>query len=299
MPITLDSIARPSGGLAMVAMDQRESLRTMFVDAGRPDVTTAELTEFKCAVAEVLSPEISGFLTDREHGFPQVRDRGLVAPTAGLILAADSLVQEPLGPVTDTGVDAAVLAPDFDRGGVVALKLLVKWKRDGRRQARREMAEQFARSCDRLGLLSVLEPVVEPTERELADGSWDHLSAICECADELSRVGQSLYKVQVPLGGRGPRDVLDAACRELNSHIVGPWVVLSQGVDRDDYLTAVTSACAAGASGFLAGRAIWSDLVGRADLRSALAEISVPRLRRLCEVVDTVATPWHGKEIAR
>lgn len=135
MTPTLAALARPSGGLAMLAMDQRESLRTMFVAAGRPDVTPAELTDFKRTVARVLSPHVSGFLIDREFGFPQVRDEGLVAPTAGLILAADTLVQEPLGPVTDTGLDDGVLADGFDLQGVSALKLLVKWRRDERREA--------------------------------------------------------------------------------------------------------------------------------------------------------------------
>jgi sulfofructosephosphate aldolase len=70
-------------------------------------------------------------------------------------------------------------------------------------------------------------------------------------------------------------------------------VVLSQGVERDDFPAAVGAAGRGGASGFLAGRALWSDVVGRADLDRALREVSVPRLERLAEIVDRECTPWR------
>jgi sulfofructosephosphate aldolase len=56
MTHTLDAIARPSGTFAMVAMDQRESLRHMFdlAGSGRPDDDV--LIDFKVAVAEELGP---------------------------------------------------------------------------------------------------------------------------------------------------------------------------------------------------------------------------------------------------
>lgn len=138
----------------------------------------------------------------------------------------------------------------------------------------------------------MLEPVVDATPAELAADEWEPERAILDAARELSVLGQSLYKVQVPLAGKEAGPVLDAACRALGAAITGPWVVLSQGVAADDYLDAVRSACGAGASGFLAGRAIWADLVGRPDLAQALTEVAVPRLQRLSAVVDATATPW-------
>jgi sulfofructosephosphate aldolase len=49
-----------------------------------------------------------------------------------------------------------------------------------------------------------------------------------------------------------------------------------------------------GASGFLAGRAVWADIVGSPDIPKALREISIPRLERLAEIVDTHAKPWSS-----
>lgn len=291
---TLDTIARESGTLAMVAMDQRESLRTMFADAGagRPD--NAAMIAFKTAVADALAPLASGFLIDRHFGFDAVRTRGLPAG-CGLILAADNLVQEPGGPVEDTALDDVVAAPDFDLHGVAALKLLIIWRRDDRREQRVELARRFIDLAAERGVLSVLEPVVRATPAEDADASWNTDEAIVEAARELSPLRPSLYKAQVPRAGRGDADELRAACVALGEAITGPWVVLSQGVAREDFFDAVRAACAGGASGFLAGRALWSDLVGRHDLPRALAEVAVPRIQRLIELVDAAAVPWRRR----
>lgn len=288
---TLDAIARPGGGLAMVAMDQRESLRHMFdlAGAGRPGDDV--LVGFKRAVAAELGGLASGFLIDRDFdGLGVLRD-GLLPSDCGFILAADALEQEPGGSVEDTGLDAGAL-DDARADGVAAIKLLVIWRRDARREARVELAERFIAAARERGVLSVLEPVVRATPGELADGSWDQEAAIREAARELSALRPSLYKVQVPLGGAGSEAEQRAESERLAADILGPWVVLSQGVALDRFADAVTAACRAGASGFLAGRALWSDVVGAPDVPAALRELSRPRLERLVEIVDAHARPW-------
>jgi sulfofructosephosphate aldolase len=290
---TLDLIARPGGTLAMVAMDQRESLRTMIAGTdGGSAVDDRALVDFKLAVARELGPLASGFLIDRHYAFDQVRAEQLLGPGTGLILAVDALSQEPGQPVAETDLDETVLAPDFDRTDVVALKLLIIWRRDERRAHRVGLARTFIEGARRLGLLSVLEPVVRATPAEEAAGSWDAEAAIREAARELSALGPSLYKVQVPRAGVGTPAELRAACAELDRAVSGPWVVLSQGVARENFLTAVTAACQSGASGFLAGRALWSDVVAAPNTGAALRSTSVPRMLRLIEAVDAYARPW-------
>lgn len=288
-PPTLDAIARPGGGFAMVAMDQRESLRTMFDAAGAGRPADDVLVGFKLEVARALGPLASGFLIDRHYGFE--RAGALLPDSCGLILAVDELEQDPGGPVQETGLDEAALAADL--AGVRALKLLVIWRRDERRSERVELAARFAAEARARGVLSVLEPVVRATPAEEAAETWDLDDAIREAARELSPTGADLYKVQVPSGGRGSDAELAARCRALAADITGPWVVLSQGVHHDDFLRAVTLACQAGASGFLAGRALWSDLVGAPDLPADLRAVARPRLERLCTVVDEHARPWR------
>jgi sulfofructosephosphate aldolase len=268
--MNLDLIARPGGTFAMVAMDQRESLRTM-MGGDAPD---ERLAAFKLAVACELGPHCSGFLMDRRFGWDAVA----AARPNGLMLAVDTLVQEPGGPVEDTGLDAAV-----EPGPAVGLKLLVIWRDDADRPRRLDTARRFVDLAGSLGLLAVLEGIVRTDA--------DREAAIVEAAAELSSAAPSLYKVEVPFRGRGG-DV-EAACREIDAVVPMPWVVLSNGVELDDFPAAVEAACRAGASGFLAGRAIWSDLVDEADPAPALREVALPRLQRLAAIVDAHARPWR------
>jgi sulfofructosephosphate aldolase len=285
---TLDAIARPGGGLAMIAMDQRESLRHMFDLAGAGRPADEVLVDFKRAVATELADRASGFLVDRDFGGMGILADGLLPEGCGFILAADALTQEPGGPVEETALDEGALELACE-DGVDAIKLLIIWRRDERREQRVELAERFIREARERGVLSVLEPVVRAAPGE--DG-FDQEDAIREAARELSVLRPSLYKVQVPLAGAGEPAEQLAASERLARDVTGPWVVLSQGVALDRFAAAVEAACRAGASGFLAGRALWSDVVGAPDVPAALRERSRPRLERLTEIVDAHARPW-------
>jgi sulfofructosephosphate aldolase len=285
---TLDLLARPSGTFAMVAMDQRESLRTMLAEEGHPS-DDAALTAFKLEVAAVLAPLASAFLIDRHYAFADlVRERSLPSG-CGLILAADALAQPPGGAVEDTELDLTVDPGRARRDGVVALKLLVIWKRDGQESRREEMAHRFVALCRDAGLLSVLEPVAVPAPGQT---DFDLDAAILDAASALGPSGPSLYKAQVPRRGRGSMGELVTACEKLDGRLSQPWVVLSNGVEAADFPAAVEAACRAGASGMLAGRALWRDALATPDPAAALRTRSADRLRRLGETVDRYGRPW-------
>jgi sulfofructosephosphate aldolase len=273
---TLDDLARPSGTFAMVAMDQRESLRTMLREHGL-EATDERVAAFKAAVARELAPHASGFLIEPEH-----LDSVASHVPHGLILAVDRLTQERGGPVEDTALDED--APPAQ--AVVGLKLLVIWRDDERRTERVGLARRFAALAERHGVLSVLEPVVRHEDRE-----W----AIVEAARELGATGCSLYKCQVPLEGKGDPDAITAGARAIDAALPVPWVVLSQGVAADDFPGAVAASCRGGASGFLAGRALWTATLAADDPTEILRGRSVPRLRQLGEIVDAHGRPWREK----
>jgi len=279
---TLDALARPSGTFLMVAIDQRESLRTMLLEHGH-DAGDERLARFKLAVARELAPHASGILIDDEYGAHVVEEAVRLVPrSCGVLLAVDLLEQEPGEVVEDTRLDERDEIP----GGVVALKLLVIWRDDARRAERAETARRFVELSERHGVLSVLEPVVRHDDRE-----W----AIVEAARELGAVGPSLYKCQVPLAGKGDPAEITRWCREIDAALPCPWVVLSQGVDPDDFPRAVEAACRGGASGMLAGRAVWTPALAAEDPTPVLREHSVPRLRELAAIVDAHGRPWRDK----
>src|SRR5919112_4694893 len=122
----LARLARPSHAFAMLALDQRESLRTMLsASRGSPEpVADESLRAFKVAAARALTPGASAVLLDVEYGLWSVRDAGAIAPGCGLIVAADRLTHEPGGPVEWTEVDEDVLADDAIAALADAYKLL-------------------------------------------------------------------------------------------------------------------------------------------------------------------------------
>ena len=286
MTITLDALARPSGTFLMVAMDQRESLRTMLAEHHPGEISTERLVRFKLAVARELGGSASGLLIDDEYGSEVVAQAAaLLPPSCGLILAVDALQQPPGGIVEET----TLAAPRVLDPAVVALKLLVIWRDDGQRRRRVEMAYAFSALAREHGLLSVLEPVVRGPE------GFDRESSIVEAAAELSVTGCDLYKCQVPLAGRGDPAEITRWARAIDAACATPWVVLSQGVEPADFPAAVAAACRGGASGMLAGRAVWTATLPADDPTELLRAHSVPRLAELGAIVDAHGRPWREK----
>jgi sulfofructosephosphate aldolase len=285
MRLTLAALARETGTFLMVAMDQRESLRTMLA-AHHDDLDDARIVRFKLAVARELGPYASGFLIDRHYAYEEIVRERLLPPDCGLILAADALEQPPGGIVEDTALDEGVDAAAAGRNGVVALKLLVVWRDDDRRGRRIEMVRRFVELARAHRLLSVLEPVVRGPE------GFDRESAIVDAASELGVLGCDLYKCEVPTHGAGEPEEITAWSRRIDAAVPCPWVVLSQGVDPARYPAAVEAACRGGASGMLAGRAVWTATLAADDPTELLQAHSVPRLRELAAIVDAHGRPW-------
>lgn len=281
---TLKDITRPSGGFSMLAVDQREAMRLMFAAAGVPaPVTDRHLTDFKVNAAKILSPYASAILVDQQFCYHQIVEQNAIAKSCAMIVAADEFIPGNGIPVDSVVIDNGVDAQAVKRDGGKALKLLVLWRSDEDPAQRLEMVRNFNQLCHANGLLSIIEPVVRPPRR---GDVFDREKAIIEAAKELGDSGADLYKVEMPLYGKGTQQALLNASQKLNEQINMPWVILSSGVDEKLFPRAVSVAMQAGASGFLAGRAVWSSVVGLPDTERMLRDISVPKLQRLGEIVD-------------
>ncbi|UNT00070.1 hypothetical protein MMF93_29140 [Streptomyces tubbatahanensis] len=295
-------LSRPGGTFAMVAADQRDSLRTMMADrAGLPHgaVADARLTAFKVATARGLAPHASALLLDPDHGYRPVLDARVLPAGCAPILAVDVLDQRPGGPVEDTSLDDGVDVAAVRAEGTRGLKLLVIWRRDAHRERRVALAARFVELCRTAGLASVLEPVARPTEQEEAAGTFALDDAIVEAARELAPLRPSVYKCQVPGAGRGTVAELAARAERIDAVVDVPWVVLSQGVAPADFPRAVEAACRAGASGFLAGRALWTAALDAPDPEAALRGPCAGRLTELGALVDAHGRPWWDAPAAR
>jgi sulfofructosephosphate aldolase len=263
----LDVLTRPSGGLAMLALDHREALWAMLAEHTDSPVDDAAVTDFKLMATRELTPYASAVLLDKQFVLDRALAERAVDPGCALVAAADEFIpgRAPGEFVGDVRIDAAVDPAHYAAQGARALKLLVLWRSDEPAEARVAMVDDFVARCRAARLLAIIEPVCRPPR----DGS-----------------GFDLYKGEVPLHGKADAVQLREACRPIDDVVASPWVVLSSGVDADDFPAAVSAAVLAGASGFLAGRAVWKNCIGAADLDHAIRTDAVPRLQRLALAVD-------------
>ncbi|CAN2223681.1 LacD Tagatose-1,6-bisphosphate aldolase [Candidatus Nanopelagicaceae bacterium] len=286
----LTNLARPSGALAMVAVDQREALRGMFAAHQSTPVPNSQLTQFKVDVARELSPFASALLVDQEFGIDAIIDQKVLAPTCGLIAAADLLVGPAGGAATDTAVDPDVDPLRMRDIGSVGLKFLVLWRNDESPESRLKLVDQFNALCEKSGLPSIIEVIVKPPTD--TSRSFDREEELIIAAKEASTWKADLYKAEVPFHGEGDLLAITRNAQRITEAVGTPWVVLSNGVKAPFFADAVKACAQGGASGFLAGRAVWADIVGSADIPAALREVSIPRLEKLAEIVDEFARPW-------
>lgn len=295
---TLDAIADDNGIFSIIAMDQRATLRRMFTAVGI-EATPADLGQAKVDVAAALTPLASGILLDPTVGVPAVQKAGVLAPTCGLLIAA-----EPEKRPTYHGEPRAARDPkqggEWVRGlGGQAVKFLIQVRphrtfTHGEPDLEAEalkVVRQVVADCREAGIPSVVENLIyaQPGE-ELSPQLREDL--IVESAILLDDLAPDLLKLEYPGSAAG--------CRRIADALTGPWAVLSAGVAFDRFQEVLRVSCdEGGASGFIAGRSVWKETIGMdaAGRARFLAESARPRLETLLDAVTGRARSW--RETAR
>jgi tagatose 1,6-diphosphate aldolase/sulfofructosephosphate aldolase len=296
MSVNLDPIANSYGTFAILAMDQRGTLRSMLDKAGRPS-TAEELSAFKVDVIGALSPLATGVLTDVEYGVDPVRAAGALAPGVGLLIASEHSPQPAWHGEQRTEYLADERGPAFVRtNDGSALKFLVRWRPDrpvrpGEPDLAREALDAVAAvvaDCRGYGLPSVIEPLVARLPGEPPLSPRQHAQLVIRSAELLAQLEPDLLKLEWPGDADG--------CREV-SKVCGnvPWALLSAGVAYQDFVEQVLTAMDAGASGYIAGRSFWGEAVALtgADRRRFLATTAAERMARLNQAIEGHGRPWR------
>lgn len=291
---TLDDISGPDGIFAIIAMDQRNTLRRMFAAVGI-EATDEDLRCSKADVARALSPFASGILFDPTYGVPAVRESGALHPGCGLLVASEPAVRGAFNgePRThrDPGLDARWV---LDQGGD-ADKFFVQLRAD--RPSPRagepdlvaeclEAARQVVDDCREVGIPAVIENLVYPLPEEDLSGKRRE-DALVEAARALNELDIDLLKLEYPGSSDG--------CRRLAKVLDRPWAVLSAGVPFDQFADVLRVAFDdGGASGFIAGRSVWREslALNGADRQTFLDTVARPRLHTLRAVAAGRARPW-------
>ena len=291
---TLDDIAAGSHVFSIIAMDQRNTLRRMFTAVGL-DASDDDLRTAKADVARVLTPAASGLLSDPTYGVPAITQARALAPDCGLLVAAEPSERRSYQGKPRTHRDPALDARwVLDQGGD-ALKFFVQLRADRPAPAPGEpdlaaealtVCTEIIRDCRDTGVPVVIENLVYARPGEDLSGQARE-DAIIEAARALNDLDIDLLKLEYPGSPEG--------CRRLATILRRPWAVLSAGVPFEQFTDIIRIAAdEGGASGFIAGRSVWREVVSLAgqQRQDFLASVALPRLERLITVAEHSARPW-------
>jgi tagatose-1,6-bisphosphate aldolase len=294
---TLHDIAARDHVFSIIAMDQRNTLRRMFAAAGH-DASDDDLRTAKADVARALTPGASGLLSDPTYGVPAITEAGALDPGCGLLVAAEPAERRTYQGEPRTHRDPALNAQwVLDQGGD-ALKFFLQLRADRKNPGSPgepdlvaeglAVVQEIIDDCRATGVPVVIENLIYPLPGEdLSDQARE--DAIIEAARALDDLDIDLLKLEYPGSPEG--------CRRLAKILTKPWAVLSAGVPFDQFTDIIKIAAdEGGASGFIAGRSVWREVVsltGR-EREEFLATVARPRLDRLVEVAARYARPWSA-----
>lgn len=293
--LSLDAIANSRGHIAVLAMDQRGTLRRMLDDAGRPS-TDADLVAFKIDVVRALAPLSTGVLLDPDFGVGPVREAGALPSGVGLLIAAEPVEKAKWNDEIRATVDPGRGAGYVLAHGGDALKFLVQWRPNRPAEGGPDLAEEALSAvasviadCAESGVPSVIEPLITRLPGEAPFTPDTAGPIVIESATQMARLRPDLLKLEWPGSADGCRRVTEALGDV-------PWALLSAGVGIDEFLERVRIALDSGAVGFIAGRAIWGEAVNLEgeERVSFLEETAVPRLAALCDVLAQHGRSWRA-----
>lgn len=309
----LRRMADERGHFTMVALDQRPPIANLV--AARRGITAAEvgfddMVAVKRLLVELLGTQASAMLLDPNYAFPAALAQ-LPART-GLVATLEDhrFLDTPGGRLSHSIVDWSV--GKIRRCGADGVKVLAWYRPDAAPDMaarQRDYVRAIGEDCRRHDIPYVLELLVYPFA-----GAAGHTSDYTEAPEKLPalvlesvrefaqpKYGVDLFKLESPLPGATlPERDDGAAHRAAQAHFNAmgaicrdagiPWVMLSAGVTAAQFLRVMQYAYAAGANGFLAGRAIWwNALQAFPDLDACRTALRVEGTRTMSELAALTA----------
>ncbi len=314
----LRRLATDEGFFMMLAVDQRPPIKRLVARArGEQEARPADVAAVKRLLVDELGSHVSAVLLDPHYAYPAAIDR--VAPSSGLLLTLeDSVFTE-----TERGRLSASIdnwsVDKIKRIGADAVKVLAWYRPDAGPdviERQQEFVASVGDACKRFDIPFLLELLVYPFPGDEVPGTagpgfaGGHTDRVIESVETFThpRFGVDVFKLESPVPVSAIPDPVDGSERDiaktrkvflsLAQATAVPWVMLSAGSTKEEFTRILTYAYEAGASGFLAGRAIWWDEVQPFPdveaCRAALADTSVTYLAMLATITSAHAAQYAG-----
>jgi len=306
------------GRFKMTAVDQRPPIKNPIAAyQGTEEAPFDDVARFKAMLIEELQEQSTAMLLDPHYAMP----RGIQAlsPTKGLIVTLeDSIFQE-----TDEGRFSSEIddwsVEKIKRSGGDAVKVLAWYRPDAGPsvlQAQKDFTKRIGDACAKYDIPYLFELLVYPLAGD-AHQTKDYVEMQGKKADDVlasveefakPEYGVDVFKLESPINapdvpgvGAEGGDEVQKIFDEMGRLAGRPWVMLSAGAGKADFKNVLTHAYKAGASGYLAGRAIWLDAFAHfpdwAAIANDLRADSIPYMNDLNVLTDDQASPWYAHDV--
>ncbi|NQV98216.1 MAG: tagatose 1,6-diphosphate aldolase [Rhodospirillales bacterium] len=311
-------MADSDGRFKMTAVDQRPPIKNPIAHYyGTDEAPYDDVARFKAILTEELQGQSTAMLLDPHYAIP----RGIhaLSPTKGLIVTLeDSVFKETEDGRFSTEIDDWSVEK-IKRCGGDAVKVLAWYRPDAGRpvlQAQKDFTKRIGDACAKFDIPFLFELLVYPLAGD-SHQTKDYVEMRGKKADDVlasvqefakPEYGVDVFKLESPLSasevpgvGNDNWEEVQKVFDQMGALAGRPWVMLSAGAGKADFKNVLTHAYAAGASGYLAGRAIWLDAFAHfpdwdaitSDLRNA----SVPYMQSLNKLTDEQASAWFDHQV--
>jgi len=310
----LQQLADSRGIMTMCAIDHRGALKRALNKKNPDAVSYQDMVDFKLDLCRAVAPFASAILLDPEYGAGQAIAAGLLPGTKGLLVSMEKTGYTGASAARITELLPGWSVKKVKRMGASAVKLLIYFRPDLKDVASKQLdlVAKLADQCLEEDIAFLVEPVsypIEEKERMNHNGTYSEKFAeikpdlVIETARQITALPIDVLKAEFPADIHFEQDEgkLLGLCQELNRASRLPWVLLSAGVDFESFRNQVKIACKAGASGFLAGRALWQEgaqIRSRNERMNFFQNTAAPRLKELAEIADSYGKPWYSRLVA-
>jgi tagatose 1,6-diphosphate aldolase len=279
----------------IMAFDQRGTYQRMLPQGA----TYEDAVRIKSGIVGALSRYVSAVLLDAEYGLESLLG---LSGRSGLLMALEKSGYSGDSTGRKVDFDPAWSVEKINRIGANGVKILTYYHPDSGALAEEieGVIQRVVEEAHRYDLPVFLEPYsysIDPSiSKESADFAEQRPAIITRTAQRLGRLGVDVLKLEFPYDVAFEQDqsLWLAACEVISAAIDIPWVLLSAGVDFATFEAQTRCACQGGASGYLAGRAIWKEAVtmSETERQQFVSTTAVERIKRLSEIAHTDARPW-------
>ncbi len=267
-------MANERGIFKMTAVDQRPPIKDPIAEHLGADIAPwEEVAKFKTLLVETLQSQSTAMLLDPHYAIPHGIDK--FSPAKGLVITLeDSLFRETDGGRISSDIDDWSVAK-IKRMGGDAVKVLAWYRPDATEdvcQAQKDYVKRIGEQCAQHDIPFLFELLVYPLADD-ANQTGEYIEMKGKKSDDVlasveefahTDYGVDVFKLESPVNASDAdgSEAVQAIFDEMGRLAARPWVMLSAGAGKSEFRNILAHSFKAGASGFLAGRAIWLEAFG-------------------------------------